>query len=86
MSQFELNLITQLQQENDRYAAQCDCLTTQCDRLQAALTDLRSRYESLQKSELRYRQLFENAPVSILLIGSDGLMRQGILPLSKCTA
>ncbi|MEM8720343.1 MAG: hypothetical protein AAGE84_13735 [Cyanobacteria bacterium P01_G01_bin.39] len=40
-------------------------------RLQAELTELRSRYESLQKSEMRYRQIFENAPISMLCILTD---------------
>jgi predicted nuclease with TOPRIM domain len=41
--------IAQLQQENDR-------LTSQCDRLQAELTDLQSRYEMLQQSEAQNHQ------------------------------
>ena len=41
-------------------------------RLQAELTELRSRYESLQKSEARYRQIFENAPISLLCISTEG--------------
>ncbi|MBE9045784.1 GAF domain-containing protein [Pleurocapsales cyanobacterium LEGE 10410] len=41
-------------------------------RLQVELTELRSRYESLQKSETRYRQIFENAPISMLCISTEG--------------
>jgi PAS domain S-box-containing protein len=51
-------VLSELQQENDR--------------LQAELTELRSRYDMLQKSESRYRQMFENAPISMLLINTDG--------------
>ena len=68
-----LSQVTELEQANHR-------LSTQCNNLQAELTDLRSRsvreaesrYESLQKSESRYRQLFEYAPISMLLINTDG--------------
>ena len=41
-------------------------------RLQAELTELRLRYESLQRSEARYRQIFENAPISLLCISTEG--------------
>ncbi len=41
-------------------------------RLQAKLTELRSRYESLQQSEARYRQIFANAPISFLCISTEG--------------
>ena len=41
-------------------------------RLQAELTELRSRHEFLQKSESRYRQAFENAPISMLFICAEG--------------
>jgi PAS domain S-box-containing protein len=42
--------------------------------LEAELAELRSRYDSLQQSELRYRQLFENAPISMVLVNSDGYL------------
>ena len=41
-------------------------------RLQVELTELRSRYESLQRSEARYRQAFENAPISMVFISTEG--------------
>jgi PAS domain S-box-containing protein len=41
-------------------------------RLQAELTELSSHYESLQKSEARYRQIFENAPISLLCTSTEG--------------
>ncbi|MEO1341850.1 MAG: PAS domain S-box protein, partial [Cyanobacteria bacterium J06635_13] len=40
--------------------------------LQAELRKLRSRYESLQRSEARYRQAFENTTISMLFISTEG--------------
>ncbi|MCU0570244.1 MAG: PAS domain S-box protein [Oculatellaceae cyanobacterium Prado106] len=48
----------QLQQENQR--------------LHTELLQLQQDYERLQKSEARYRQVVENAPISILFIDSQG--------------
>jgi PAS domain S-box-containing protein len=48
--------LAQLQQENERFAAQCEHLTLKCEHLQAELTELRSRYTSLHQSESQNHQ------------------------------
>ncbi|KAM3099949.1 GAF domain-containing protein [Phormidesmis sp. 146-12] len=59
------NLITQLQQENS-------CLGLELAQLRQENNRLVVQYESLRQSELRYRQIFENAPISMLSINTDG--------------
>jgi GAF domain-containing protein len=66
-------LITQLQQENERLTAERDCYAANCDRLQAELTDLQLRYETLQQAEAQNRQaslLSTVAQVANLLLRS----------------
>ncbi|MEM9008185.1 MAG: PAS domain S-box protein, partial [Cyanobacteria bacterium P01_F01_bin.86] len=55
----------QLQQENQRLKSRCETLETE-------LTELRQRYQSLGRSEARYRQVVENSPISISFLGADG--------------
>ncbi|KAM3109785.1 GAF domain-containing protein [Phormidesmis sp. 146-33] len=59
------NLITQLQQENS-------CLGLELAQLRQENDRLVMQYESLRQSELRHRQIFENAPISMLSINTDG--------------
>lgn len=42
------------------------------ERLQVELRELSSRYGFLEQSEARYRQIFENAPISLLCISTEG--------------
>ncbi|NJL22362.1 MAG: PAS domain S-box protein [Leptolyngbyaceae cyanobacterium SM1_3_5] len=51
--------------------------------LEAELAEARSHLETLQqendrlcKSESRYRQIFENAPISMMLINADGYITE----------
>ena len=55
----------QLQQENKRLKCRCKTLET-------ALTELQQRYQTLGRSEARYRQVAENAPISISFYSTDG--------------
>ena len=59
------NLMAQLQQDNAR-------LTARCVDLEAELTELRQAYDQVRQSESRYRQVVENAPISISFLGADG--------------
>lgn len=72
------DLMAQLQQENDRCTAQCERLHSELAQLRQDYDRLTTCCEHLQKSEAQYRQLFENASISILFIGSDGLMTEVI--------
>ena len=63
----ELNLnlqhrIAQVEQDNQQKKAE--------------LAQLRQEHEQLQQSEARYRQLFENAPVSMLFINTEGYITE----------
>ncbi len=63
----ELNLnlqhrVAQLEQDNQQ--------------LQAELVQLRQEHGRLQQSSARYRQLFENAPISMLFINTEGYITQ----------
>jgi PAS domain S-box-containing protein len=62
-------MLTQLRHENARLTERCDCLGSD-------LMQLRQEYDRLQKSESRYRQMVENAPISILSISSAGYITQ----------
>ncbi len=44
--------------------------------LQAELTELWQEHERLQQSQARYRQLFENAPISMLFINTEGYITE----------
>lgn len=44
--------------------------------LRAELAQLRAENNSLQKSEARYRQVFENAPMSMVIVNRDGYTTQ----------
>jgi PAS domain S-box-containing protein len=46
------------------------------ERLNAELTRLRQEYGEIQRSESRYRQVFEHAPISMVLIHKDGHITQ----------
>lgn len=86
MTPRDRSTMMQLQQENDRLTTQCDRFAAQSVRLQTELAEARSHLEILQQenecfaaqcdrlrqSESRYRQIFDNAPISILLINSQG--------------
>lgn len=61
-------LITKLQQENESLSERLR------QRLQSELAQLREENNRLRQSESRYRQLFENSPISIVIIGADGRM------------
>ena len=58
-------LVQQLQQKIVELQNECASLCTQ-------QAQLRSEYEQLQKSQARYRQVFENAPISICFVAADG--------------
>jgi PAS domain S-box-containing protein len=55
---------------------QPDLLQAETDRLRAELAELRQAHERLQQSERRYRQVVENAPISILFINSAGMLTE----------
>lgn len=61
--------LTQLQQENNNLAAQCEHLS-------AELAQSRCEYALLQQSEARYRQVFSNTPISMLFINTAGYITQ----------
>ncbi|MGG6262967.1 GAF domain-containing protein [Leptolyngbya sp. AN03gr2] len=61
--------IAQLQQENA-------CLRAELAQVQSRLETLQQENQRLDKSELRYRQIFENAPISMMLINTNGYISQ----------
>jgi PAS domain-containing protein len=51
-------------------------LQAENDRLRAELAELRQAHGRLQQSERRYRQVVENAPISVLFIDSAGYVTE----------
>lgn len=76
MTRSQLSQVTELQKANDRLASECDRLKTKLAETRSHLETLQQENDRLRQSESRYRQIFENAPISMLSINTDGYITQ----------